>query len=201
MYSKYLLCLFLICVFCFSLQAQERKVIICDKPSDEKDFKRWLEKDVLYIITKNEKELFLKLTTNKEREIFVQNFWLRRDPTLDTEENEFFDEYYERIAYTNEHFASSIQGWRTDRGLIYIAFGKPDRIEKGRGDFENVKDILFEKWYFKYADGLCSGAEFTFIDPTESNEFRLQKGNRESLLKSMGNGLTIYIGPCHQESF
>lgn len=200
---KFVIYLILICALCVSLQAQETKSIICDKPSNANDYKKWLEKDVLYIITKDEKESFLKLNTNEEREIFIQNFWLRRDPTPNTKENEFFDEYYNRIAYTNEIFSSGIPGWRTDRGFIYISYGKPDSIERGRADFANLKNVLFEKWSYKNLDGLCSEMDFTFIDPMESKEFRLQADNREKLLKSGEQGLIIYFGgnPCQQTSF
>src|SRR5688572_32984462 len=92
-------------------------------------YKRWLDNDVAYIITKDEKRAFMALQTDEERENFIENFWRRRDPDPDTEENEYREEYYERIAYANEKFASGIPGWRTDRGRVYIAWGKPDSIE------------------------------------------------------------------------
>src|SRR5271168_261518 len=78
-------------------------------------YKVWLENDVPYIITDAEKETFLKLSTNEEREQFIENFWLRRDPTPDTPENEFRDEHYRRIEYANEHYAAGVPGSRTDR--------------------------------------------------------------------------------------
>ena len=79
-----------------------------------------------YLITDEEKKAFKALATDEERENFIENFWRRRDPNPDTEENEFREEYYERIAYANEHYTSGIPGWKTDRGRIYIAWGKPD---------------------------------------------------------------------------
>lgn len=195
MYLKFLLLLVLICLLCFSSQAQDRKIIVCDKPSDEKDYKRWLERDAAYIITNKEKEIFLKLETNEDREKFVENFWRRRDPNPNTEENEFREEYYERIAHANENFSSGIQGWKTDRGRIYIAYGKPDKIEKGRKDFDDLKNVLFETWHYKYPGANCSETEFTFeftfTDPTESDEFRLLDEQREKFLKSAGKGLII----------
>ena len=191
MIFKNLILLLSVCVLCFSNQAQDRKIIVCDKPSDEKAYKKWLEKDVLYIITKKQNEDFLNLKTNDEKEQFVENFWLRRDPTPETEKNEFREEYYERIAFANENFALGIQGWRTDRGMIYILYGKPDKIEKGRSDLENLKNILSEKWSYKFLDGEGTNVEFIFFDPTESNEFRLEKGKREELLKNLGSGLRI----------
>src|SRR3989304_120774 len=89
-------------------------------------YKKWLQEDVLYILTGEEKEAFLHLNSDEEREQFIEQFWLRRDPTPDTMENEYKEEVYRRIAYANEHFASGIPGWKTDRGRIYITFGPPD---------------------------------------------------------------------------
>ena len=95
----------------------------------EGPYKKWLTEDVGYIITDEEKKAFSRLNTDEERQNFIEQFWLRRDPTPDTEENEFKEEHYRRIAYANEHYASGIPGWKTDRGRIYITFGPPDEIE------------------------------------------------------------------------
>src|SRR5215213_9847368 len=100
-----------------------------DKPELPKAYKDWVDKDVAYIITEDERSAFKKLKTNEEREQFIEMFWRRRDPDPDTDENEYREEYYERIAYANEHFASGIPGWKTDRGRIYIMFGKADEVE------------------------------------------------------------------------
>src|SRR5688572_24567480 len=86
------------------------------KPELKKAYKDWLDKDVAYIITDEERKAFKKLATDDERERFIEEFWRRRDPDPDTEENEFKEEYYERIAYANEHFASGIPGWKTEIG-------------------------------------------------------------------------------------
>src|SRR5215216_5294093 len=96
------------------------------KPELKKAYKDWLDKDVTYIITDEERKAFKKLATDDERERFIEEFWHRRDPDRDTDENEFKEEYYERIAYANEHFASGIPGWKSDRGRIWIMYGKPD---------------------------------------------------------------------------
>ena len=92
-------------------------------------YKKWLQEEVPYIITDEERSAFLQLQTNEEREQFIEAFWQRRDPTPDTVENEFKEEHYRRIAYANEHFASGIPGWKTDRGRIYVIWGKPDELE------------------------------------------------------------------------
>jgi GWxTD domain-containing protein len=82
-------------------------------------WKKWLNEDVVYIITDEEKAAFKRLKTDEERQSFVEAFWARRDPTPDTEENEYKEEHYRRIAYANDHFASGIPGWKTDPGMIY----------------------------------------------------------------------------------
>ena len=92
-------------------------------------YKKWLNEDVRYIITPEEMSAFKQLSNDEERDQFIEQFWLRRDPTPDTPENEFKEEHYRRIAYANEHFAAGIPGWRTDRGRIYIVWGPPDEIE------------------------------------------------------------------------
>ena len=186
--------LLVVAILCFSCQvaaAQDgRKTIVCDLPSNEQDYKKWLERDATYIITKQEKETYLKLQTNEDRQEFIDNFWARRDPNPDTEENEFQKEHYTRIAFANESFSSGIWGWKTDRGLVYILFGKPDKIDQGRADFEDLKSILFETWIYKSLDGIGSNVKLTFIAPTESNAFRLPKEKREKILKLLESGLT-----------
>src|SRR5436309_5441627 len=95
----------------------------------ETPYRKWLNEDVSYIITDEERAVFKKLQTDEEREQFIEQFWLRRDPTPDSVENEFKEEHYRRIAYANEHFASGIPGWKTDRGRTYITYARPDEIE------------------------------------------------------------------------
>jgi GWxTD domain-containing protein len=92
-------------------------------------YSKWPVQDVAYIITDEERSAFNGLNNDEEREQFIEEFWRRRDPTPETAENEFKEEHYRRIAYANEHFASGIPGWKTDRGRIYITFGPPDEIE------------------------------------------------------------------------
>jgi GWxTD domain-containing protein len=182
-----------ICIFALSaVQAQEtngeKKL-----PKDcSQSYKNWYKKDVIYIITKNETDNFLKLETDEEREIFIENFWRRRDPDPNTEINEFRKEHYERFAFADENFASGIPGWRTDRGRIYIIFGKPDNIEKGRGKFENLENVLFEKWGYERVNGIGKSFETIFVDPTETDEFRFLKEKRNEILEILScRGLEI----------
>ena len=149
----------------------------------EPAYKKWREEDVLYIITDEEKQAFTRLSTDEEREQFVEQFWLRRDPTPDTSENEFKEEHYRRIAYANERFASGIPGWKTDRGRIYIVFGPPDEvdphpsggayqspIEEGGGQ---ITTYPFEKWRYRYIEGIGNDVNIEFVDPTMTGEYRM----------------------------
>ena len=167
-----------------------------------KIYKKWMDNDVAYIITDEEKKAFKALTTDEERENFIENFWRRRDPNPDTEENEYREEYYERIAYANEHYASGIPGWKTDRGRVYIAWGKPDSIEShpsggayDRPSYEgggSTTTYPFETWFYRHLDNVGEGLEIEFVDPTGTGEYRLARdANEKDALKTVpGAGLT-----------
>ena len=173
------------------------------KPELKKAYKDWLEKDVTYIITDEERRAFKKLATDDEREKFIEEFWRRRDPDPDTEENEFKEEYYERIAYANEHFASGIPGWKSDRGRIWIMYGKPDEREThpAGGNYErpsyegggSTSTYPFETWFYRYLPGVGSGVEIEFVDPTGSGEYRIARNpnEKDALLNIPGAGLTL----------
>lgn len=172
------------------------------KPELKDAYKRWLNTDVDYIITKEEKRAFLALQTDEERENFIENFWRRRDPNPDTEENEYREEYYERIAYANEHFTSGIPGWKTDRGRIYIAWGKPDSVEShpsggayDRPSYEgggSTTTYPFEVWFYRHLDDVGDGLEIEFVDPTGTGEYRIARNanEKDALLTVPGAGLT-----------
>jgi len=173
------------------------------KPELKKAYKDWLEKDVTYIITDEERKAFKKLATDDERERFIEEFWRRRDPDPDTDENEFKEEYYERIAYANEHFASGMPGWKSDRGRIWIMYGKPDERETHPmgGNYErpsyegggNTSTYPFETWFYRYLPGVGSGVEIEFVDPTGSGEYRIARNpnEKDALLMIPGGGLTL----------
>ena len=172
------------------------------KVEENKAYKNWLNKDVEYIITGDEKKAFKALKTDEERENFIEGFWRRRDPNPDTEENEYREEYYERIAYANEHFASGIPGWRTDRGRIYITFGKPDSIDSrptggsyDRPSYEgggSTTTYPFEVWFYRHIDNVGDGIEIEFVDPTGTGEYRIARSpnEKDALLNVPGAGLT-----------
>jgi GWxTD domain-containing protein len=173
------------------------------KPELKKAYKDWLDKDVAYIITDEERKAFKKLATDDERERFIEEFWRRRDPDPDTDENEYREEYYERIAYANEHFASGIPGWKTDRGRIWIMYGKPDETEShpSGGSYNrepqegggSTTTYPFERWFYRYLPGVGSGVEIEFVDPTGSGEYRIARNpdEKDALLNVPGAGLTL----------
>ena len=168
----------------------------------ESPYKKWLNEEVPYIITAEERAAFKKLGTDDEREQFIEQFWERRNPNPGSPENEFKEEYYRRIAYANEHYASGIPGWKTDRGRIYIMYGPPDEIddhssggtyirpwEEGGG---TTSTFPFEQWRYRYIDGIGTNIELEFVDPTMSGEFHLtmDPGEKDALLHVANAGLT-----------
>jgi GWxTD domain-containing protein len=172
------------------------------KPELKEAYKKWINNDVLYIITDEEKKAFKALATDEERENFIEQFWRRRDPDPDTEENEYREQYYERIAYANEHFSSGIPGWRTDRGRVYIAWGKPDSIEShpsgglyNRPSYEgggSTTTYPFEIWYYRHLEGIGSGLEIEFVDPSGTGEYRLAQNayEKDAMRMVPGAGMT-----------
>ncbi len=172
------------------------------KEETKEVYKKWINNDVAYIITKDEKKAFYALQTDEERENFIENFWRRRDPNPDTEENEYREEYYERIAYANEHYTSGIPGWKTDRGRTYIAWGKPDSVEShpsggsyDRPSYEgggSTTTYPFEIWFYRHLDNVGDGLEIEFVDPTGTGEYRLARNadEKDALKMVPGAGLT-----------
>ena len=170
----------------------------------ETPYKKWMNEDVTYIISDEERRAFKQLNTDDERQNFIEGFWLRRDPTPDTEENEFKEEHYRRIAYANEHYASGIPGWKADRGRIYITFGPPDEIEShpSGGSYQRpieegggeTSTYPFEKWRYRYIDGIGNDVNIEFVDPTMSGEYRMtmDPSEKDALLMVPGAGLTMY---------
>jgi GWxTD domain-containing protein len=166
-------------------------------------WKKWMDEDVRYIITDEEKQSFKRLKTDEERQQFVEQFWLRRDPTPDTEENEYKEEHYRRIAYANDHYASGIPGWKTDRGMIYIKYGPPDEIDShpSGGSYERpieegggeTSTFPFEDWRYRYLEGVGTNVIIEFVDTTMSGEYHisLDPEEKDALLYVPGAGLTL----------
>ncbi len=181
-------------------QGKKRKE---SKESVKSVYKRWMDEDVRWIITDEERKTFNSLKTDDEREQFIEQFWLRRDPDPDTDVNEYREEYYQRIAYANEHYTSGIPGWKTDRGRMYIMFGKPDQIEShpSGGSYDrptwegggSTSTFPFEIWWYRYIEGVGSDVEIEFVDPTGSGEYRIARNpnEKDALLYTPNAGLTL----------
>jgi GWxTD domain-containing protein len=165
-------------------------------------YKKWLDEDVTFIITDEEKNVFKALTTDEERENFIDQFWSRRNTDPRESSNQFKVEHYRRIAYANERFASGVPGWKTDRGRIYILYGEPDGKESHPtgGNYQrefyegggNTSVYPFERWRYRHIDGVGDDVELEFVDKTFTNEYRLAMSSEEkdALLTVPGMGLT-----------
>ncbi len=161
-------------------------------------YKKWLKEDVVYIISDEELAVFGKLTADEERDAFIEQFWVRRDTDQSTGINEFREEHYRRIAYANERFTSGLKGWVTDRGRVYITFGKPDGMEAkpsgGRyqremhegGGSTNV--YPFERWWYRDIPGVGSDIELEFVDTCFCGDYHLAMDMWEKDAEMVGGG-------------
>jgi len=171
-------------------------------------YKKWLDEDVRWIITDEERKTFLMMSNDEERDQFIEQFWLRRDPTPDTVENEYKEEHYRRIAYANEHFAAGVPGWRTDRGRIYIMYGPPDEIDShpSGGMYNRPMDegggetstYPFEDWRYRYLDNLPGNQKqeviIEFVDTCMCGEYHMtmDRSEKDALKNVPGAGLTMW---------
>ncbi|SPF31288.1 conserved exported hypothetical protein [Candidatus Sulfotelmatobacter kueseliae] len=169
-----------------------------------KTYRKWLDEDVVYIITDEERTAFRQLSNDEERDNFIEAFWQRRDPTPDTEENEYKEEHYQRIAYANEHFAAGVPGWKTDRGRIYIMYGKPDEIDShpSGGTYERPMEegggetstFPFEDWRYRYIEGIGQEIIIEFVDTCMCGEYHMtiDRSEKDALLYTPNAGLTMW---------
>lgn len=169
-----------------------------------KVYKKWLDEDVRWIITDEERSAFKQLSNDEERDNFIEAFWARRDPTPDTEENEFKEEHYRRIAYSNEHFAAGIPGWKTDRGRIYIMYGPADEIDShpSGGTYERpieegggeTSTYPFEDWRYRYLEGIGQEIIIEFVDTCMCGDYHMtiDRSEKDALKYVPGAGLTLY---------
>src|SRR6266700_4054457 len=170
----------------------------------ESPYKKWLDEEVPYIITSEERASFRKLSTDDEREQFIEAFWERRNPSPGSPENEFKEEYYRRIAYANEHYASGIPGWKTDSGRIYIMYGPADEIDShpSGGTYERPPEegggetstYPFEQWRYRYIDGVGQEVEIEFVDTCMCGDYHMSmdRSEKDALLCTPNAGLTFY---------
>jgi GWxTD domain-containing protein len=186
------------------LSDQERKERLRSfKREVGKTYQTWLDQDVRYIITPEEEQAFKLLGTDEERDAFIEQFWLRRDPTPDTPENEFREEHYRRIQYANEHFAAGIPGWKTDRGRIYVVWGAADEIEAhpsgGTYQRENsegggsTSTFPFERWRYRYLEGIGNEVIVEFVDSCMCGDYHISTdpNEKDALLHTPGGGPTL----------
>jgi len=169
-----------------------------------KTYKKWLDEDVRWIITDEERSAFKQLSNDEERDQFIEAFWARRDPTPDTPENEFKEEHYRRIAYANEHFAAGIPGWKTDRGRIYVMYGPADEIEShpSGGTYDrpmeegggSTSTYPFEQWRYRYLEDVGQEVIIEFVDTCMCGDYHMtmDRSEKDALLYTPGAGLTLY---------
>jgi GWxTD domain-containing protein len=165
-------------------------------------YKNWLDEQVPYIISDEERRAFRNLSNDEERDAFIEQFWLRRNPNPDSPENEFREEHYRRIAYANDKFAAGKPGWKTDRGHIYISFGAPDSTdshpsggtyqrptEEGGGE---TSTFPFEIWHYRYLEGIGDNIDIEFVDTCQCGDyhFTIDRGEKDALLHTPNAGLT-----------
>lgn len=178
-------------------EEQQRKV----KSEPNRAYRQWINHHES-ILTQSERDAWKKLNTDDERDKYIEEFWRSRDPDPDTEENEFKEQFYERVAYANEHFSSGKPGRMTDRGRIYIKFGKPDSVEShptggsyDRQPWEgggSTTTYPFERWFYRYLPNGRSGVELEFVDPSGSGEYRLARSpDEKDALLHIGGGPTF----------
>jgi GWxTD domain-containing protein len=169
----------------------------------DSQYKQWLNEDVIYIISPEERNAFLQLDTNEEREQFIEQFWLRRSSNPDLPDNDFKEEHYRRIAYANEHFASGIPGWKTDRGRMYIMWGPADEVDShpSGGTYDRPMEegggstttYPWETWRWRYLEGIGENVILEFVDPSGSGEYHLtmDPSEKDALLHVPGAGLSL----------
>jgi GWxTD domain-containing protein len=189
----------LLTVFTVGL-AQDPDVLRLEESEDY--YRKWLNRDVVFIISDEERAVFQRLTTPEEKEQFIEQFWHRRDPDPRTMENEFKEEHYRRIAYANERFTSGYPGWMTDRGRTYILHGPPDQIESFSGGMHErsmregggtTATFPYEIWRYRNIKGIGDDILLEFVDRGLSGEYRLalDPEQKDAFLHVPGAGLTL----------
>src|SRR6202158_3554780 len=169
-----------------------------------KTYRKWLDEDVRWIITDEERSAFMQLSNDEERDQFIEAFWQRRDPTPDTAENEFKEEHYRRIAYANEHYAAGIPGWKSDRGRMYIVFGPADEIDShpSGGSYERPMEegggetspLPFETWRYRYLEGIGQEVIIEFVDTCMCGDYHMtmDRSEKDALKYPPNAGLALY---------
>src|SRR5579883_2756125 len=167
-------------------------------------YRKWVDEDVRWIITDQELKAFKSLSNDEERDAFIEQFWQRRNPNPDSPENEYREEHYRRIEYANEHFAAGKPGWKTDRGMIYIKYGKPDSIDShpSGGTYDRpieegggtTSTFPFEVWHYRYLEGIGENIDIEFVDTCMCGDYHMtiDRSEKDALLYTPNAGLTLY---------
>jgi GWxTD domain-containing protein len=159
-------------------------------------YEKWMDQEVVWIISPEERTAFRRLGTDEERQMFIEQFWLRRDPTPDTRENELMEEHYRRVAWANDHYTATIPGWQTDRGMIYVKYGPPDEKESHP---QEDGTFPYEKWLYRHLEGVGSDVVLEFVDRAGDGNYRMtwDPNTKDVLLQIPAAGKTLYqqIGP------
>src|SRR5438309_7599520 len=187
------------------LEGKKKKQQMKDYTKEIKGpYKKWLDEDVVWIISDEERAAFKQLSNDEERDQFIEAFWQRRDPTPDTEENEYKEDHYQRIAYANEHFAAGIPGWKSDRGRIYVMYGKADEVEShpSGGSYERPMEegggetstFPFEQWRYRYLEGIGQEVIIEFVDTCMCGDYHMtmDRSEKDALLYTPNAGLTMW---------
>ena len=184
--------------------SQERNRQKSVKEELKGQYKTWLNEDVRWVITEEESKAFKSLTNDEERDQFIEMFWQRRNPNPDSRDNEYKDEHYARIAYANEHFAAGKPGWMTDRGHIYIAYGKPDSIDShpSGGSYERPMEegggetstFPFETWHYRYLAAVGDNIDIEFVDTCMCGDYHatIDRSEKDALKHTPGAGQSLY---------
>lgn len=189
-------------VFSMPAVAQADEALL--KEEQEDYFKQWLDQDVIYIISDEERNVFEELTTAEEKENFIEQFWFRRDPDPKTAANEYKTEHYRRLAYANEKFSVGMPGWMSDRGRIYIIHGPPVQIEAHPtgGQYQRplregggwTQAYPWERWRYHFIEGVGQDIELEFVDRSLTGQYKLALNpeQKDALLQSGKGGPTIF---------
>ena len=169
-------------------QSSSTKQLVFDAHGSE--YKRWLDQDVVWIITPEERRAFLGLSNDQERDEFIRQFWVRRNPDHPHRaNNKFKQEHYRRVAFANTRFAAGEPGWRTDRGRVYIVFGPPDSINShpADGSGSTISSEIWhyrsirvgwppdrEDWRYSVQPTIIKNFDFGFVDECACGQYRLQ---------------------------
>lgn len=171
------------------------------KQKMERAYRKWIDDEVRDIITPEEQAAFYKLSNDSERASFVEAFWKRRDPTPDTEENEYKEEHYRRIAYADEHFSAGMKGSKTDRGRVYIIHGPPDSVDSHPmgGPYQRTAEegggqtstFPFEVWRYRNIDYIGQEVEIEFVDTCMCGAYHItmDPDEKDALAKVPNAGL------------